>query len=261
MNTLAFVLLLLWALSSYAESNKGHSPSNSQYASPEIVDPFQRRILGVGLGGQEAGQHLRAIRKMGSNSRKRTKRINESSSKSGKGSGGKKGEETTGMCACSPSTYSLIFDFSISCSDMTLDRPGIAGSDCRVSSDYSGTIDFVPVVVDTVHITELDQYGMLLTDESRKTVFQAGSHLVFNSHPITRQGLSPRTFLIRLGGKNRAGEGLSLLSSLTFSSSCNNSHVLVSGDKLGWLVAVSGWSYVSVCLCRLSALVLLRARR
>jgi hypothetical protein len=152
----------------------------------------------------------------------------------------------TDICACSPSTFTFRFDFSLSCPPVNVTiGDGIKATACIiVPLDPSEDVtDEVPVVVTTIQVSDLDLNSQILSGpENIMGEFEDGDNFTYTSDMAlgadTLEELAGG-LQMSLTGTNAAGQPLSAIWSMQYSNECGVEPILNVGDSAGWVVFVS----------------------
>ena len=160
---------------------------------------------------------------------------------------GGSGSSSDEVCACSPSTYTFVLDFSLTCLPTNaMAGSGVASVSCLIGPFGAPTNNLVPVVVDSVSILELDQVNNVIVEKRIDgELFDGDSYLyssvVNNLEGVTSAEQIPKALQLNLSGRNEHGVMLMNVFIVTFTNECGVLPVLQIGESVGWAVFVSSY--------------------
>lgn len=146
------------------------------------------------------------------------------------------------VCGCSPSTYTFILDFSLSCPPTNITTgSGVASVSCLINPFGAPTNKLAPVVIDSVNILELDQVNNVLAEERIDGDLVDGdsfsyASIINNPEGITSIRQIPKALQLNLHGKNEDGVMLMNVFIVTFSNECGVFPVIQQGESAGWVI-------------------------
>jgi hypothetical protein len=150
------------------------------------------------------------------------------------------------VCACSPSQYEFVFDFSLVCPPVNITKgSAVAATSCLTSPFGAPEVeDLVPVSVQSIDILELGQDLRPLVQENIVGNFADGDSFVYSSiaslpSAITSVVDIPRAIQLNVIGLNRLDEAIITVYIITFTNDCGSYPVLIEGESAGWTVFVS----------------------
>lgn len=177
------------------------------------------------------------------------------------------GQDVIGVdvCGCSPSRYTFLFDFSLTCNvDMTGGEgvptgEGVTSTSC-VTSPFGNpmTTDLVPATVTQIDILELGQDVSVIVRETITGDFLDGDTFDYESITIAPEEITevrdiPKAIQISLTALNAASEMIINVFILNFSNDCDQFPVLMDGQSAGWVHFVSQF-FVFFSVLRASSL-------
>lgn len=145
------------------------------------------------------------------------------------------------ICACSPSTYEFMFDFSLACPRPGGDYgPGIAEVTCFVTSFSENVEDLTPVSMQTISIVEADVDRIPIAQSSIEGDFENGSTFTYSSiAALGNATLIPESIQLTMTGLNEQDDSLVQVMAIKFTNDCDAYPVLEVGDTFGWVELVS----------------------
>lgn len=150
------------------------------------------------------------------------------------------------VCGCSPSTYTFVLDFGMSCPPANITTgSGVTSVSCLISPFGAPTTNLDPVIIDSISIIELDQANNVIVEERINGDFFNGDSFsyssILNNNPedITSSRQIPKALQLNLNGKNREGIMLINVFIVTFSNECGVYPVIQDGESVGWTIFVS----------------------
>ena len=166
------------------------------------------------------------------------------------------------LCACSPSTYQLTLDFSLTCPPMNVTRNGgIAATFCQISpfgDAQSNITDLVPVSVGYVDVLELGQTFEVLTQVNITGTFVNGDIINYTSIAASDSSSDPevpKVIQLNMFAFNAAGEPIVNFFAIAFSNNCDEYPTLIEGESAGWVQFVS---FITLIYCVFNFLRLFR---
>jgi hypothetical protein len=162
----------------------------------------------------------------------------------------------TDICACQPSTYQLILNLSLSCSDTTVENtiPGILDRACQVESRGSSEniTDPFPVTIGSIIVSELDENRQAVGQTTYRGPYTDGDIITYTSiilsdpDSVTAETI-PRGFQVVLTGLNLAEETLTNTWIVEYENDCSIFPLLTKGEQIGWTIFVSIKKQPSTC--------------
>ena len=155
---------------------------------------------------------------------------------------------TTGgdvVCSCSPSAYTFVLDFGLSCPPANITTgAGVASVACLISPFGAPTDKLAPIVVESVSILELDQENNVLVEERVDGELFDGdsfsySSVINNPEEMTSDKETPKALQLNLSGRNENGVLLMNVFVIAFSNECGVVPVIRAGESAGWAIFVS----------------------
>uniref|UniRef100_A0A7S4AJR4 Uncharacterized protein n=1 Tax=Pseudo-nitzschia australis TaxID=44445 RepID=A0A7S4AJR4_9STRA len=155
---------------------------------------------------------------------------------------GGSGSSSDEVCACSPSTYTFVLDFSLTCPPTNvIAGSGVASVSCLIGPFGAPTNNLVPVVVDSVSILELDQVNNVIVEKRIDgELFDGDSYLyssvINNLEDATSVKQIPKALQLNLSARNEHGVTLMNVFIVTFTNECGVLPVFQIGESVGWAV-------------------------
>lgn len=149
------------------------------------------------------------------------------------------------ICACSPPTYKITFDFSLTCPPTNVGADGLASSSCLIGPfGDPNTSDFVPVFASEITFVEVGQDTSILVTSDITGDFANGSSIEYaalSSNPdrISNPNQVTRALRVTIIGTNAVGQDLVNVFILTFNNNCSVFPVIRPSENAGWAVFVS----------------------
>ena len=152
----------------------------------------------------------------------------------------------TDVCACSPSQFEFVFDFSLTCPPVNITTgDAVSATSCLISPFGNPEVqDLIPVAVQTIDILELGQDLRVLVQENIAGNFGDGDSFRYTSiaaipNEINSNVDIPRAIQLNIVGVNRLDEPIINVYIITYTNNCNAYPVLLEGQSAGWTVMVS----------------------
>ena len=147
------------------------------------------------------------------------------------------------LCACTPSVYEWVLDFSSTCVDNTLGSVGIAETNCDIGGFQPGVTDLTPVQALIIDITEFNQMNQAMQQTILDGEFEDGASFTHVSSTATPGNVTaetvPKALQITIVALNALAQPLSMVWIISFTNSCDQYPVFSQGDQLAWTVFVS----------------------
>ena len=148
------------------------------------------------------------------------------------------------VCVCSPSTYTMTFNFSRTCDVDGVLGDGIVTTDCAIAPFQNDNVtDLVPVSVGSIDILELDEQLALVTQETRFGTFTDGETFEYtsisNDPSKVNATIFPKALQFSVLGNNADGETLFFAGLVIYGSDCLVFPTIVENSTIGWLTFVS----------------------
>ena len=148
------------------------------------------------------------------------------------------------LCACTPSIYEWVLDFSADCGSVILEPQGISGSNCDIdlfNPDLPS--DLVPVRVVVIDTLEFGQNMQLVQQTTLFGDYFNGDSFSFvstTSNPANlTQETVPRALQISMLGEDQNQVPLLMTWIIEFSNACNGQPVFSQGNQYAWTIFVS----------------------
>ena len=152
----------------------------------------------------------------------------------------------TDICACSPSQFEFIFDFSLTCPPVNITTgEAVSATSCLISPFGNPEVqDLIPVAVQTIDILELGQDLRVLVQENIAGNFGDGDSFQYTSIAALPDEINdpvdiPRAIQLNIVGLNRLDEPIINVYIITFTNNCGAYPVLREGQSAGWTLMVS----------------------
>jgi hypothetical protein len=139
-------------------------------------------------------------------------------------------------CVCQPSDITFAVNKTLSCDTSTIvtGLPGIADTQCVVTTTGNSSPDIVPVSISSITVSEVDSSNNVLQSIAYSdAIFTYTSYAVTKSESVAN-GVIPKGLQISTTGLNAAGETIINNVEILFTNECKISPVLESGSQIGW---------------------------
>eukprot|EP00537_Pseudo-nitzschia_pungens_P005316 CAMPEP_0172376858 /NCGR_PEP_ID=MMETSP1060-20121228/68606_1 /TAXON_ID=37318 /ORGANISM="Pseudo-nitzschia pungens, Strain cf. cingulata" /LENGTH=355 /DNA_ID=CAMNT_0013104523 /DNA_START=189 /DNA_END=1256 /DNA_ORIENTATION=+ len=143
------------------------------------------------------------------------------------------------ICACSPSKYSFLFDFSLTCPPVNVERNGaISATFCQISpfgDENQNITDLVPIEVQYVDVLELGQRFEVLSQQNITGTFVDGDVFEYASIVEDDDNIDiPKVIQLNIFARNAAGQPIVNFFAIAYSNICDEYPTLVDGQSAGW---------------------------
>jgi len=150
----------------------------------------------------------------------------------------------TTVCVCSPSAYTLTFNFSRTCNDDSVTGNGIVTTDCAIAPFQNDNVtDLVPVSVASIDILELDEQLALVSQSSTFGTYFDGDTFNYTSISDSPSQVNatffPKALQISAIGNNADGETLFYAGLIVYATDCLSFPMIAEESSIGWLTFVS----------------------
>jgi hypothetical protein len=145
------------------------------------------------------------------------------------------------VCACSPGTYEITFDFSLSCPPTNVTRgDGIEDIACLISAFGSpSTTDLVPVSVESIDILEGGVNLEVIHQDEVMGPFVNGDTFTYTTKFIEGAMDVPKGIQFNTHALNQAGENILNVLNIVYTQDCNIYPVIDANQSAGWFLFVS----------------------
>lgn len=141
----------------------------------------------------------------------------------------------TTLCACTPSSYSFILNFALTCPETTIARSaGITDIQCTTTPDVA--LDTVTAEAYSIQFVELDQNRLILKSLTVDTPVPNGGTVTFESYIASPQGEGrvPGSLEVGITARDATTSTVYQQWVLQYSNSCTDYPVLSQGEQIGW---------------------------
>ena len=152
----------------------------------------------------------------------------------------------TEICSCSPRTYEITLDFSLTCPPVNITLGNaIEATSCLVSPfGAPNVVDLVPVSVDSIDVLELGQNLRVVAQTDIDDVFVDGDTFTYTSVVADPDSIDtvqqvPRAIQLNIVGTNKDGEQIINVFIVTFTNDCGSYPLFEEGESAGWARFVS----------------------
>jgi len=152
------------------------------------------------------------------------------------------------ICACQPSLYTFILDFSLRCNTTTVTpfQNGIGNVTCTVVPELDQNItNFSPLVVTRVEVYELDQNKDIIENTFidgpyfNGTFFRYTSVITSQNANFTNPQDIPSGIQLAIYGINREEQQMINFWLIEFDNDCGIYPIILEGQTIGWTEMVS----------------------
>jgi hypothetical protein len=158
------------------------------------------------------------------------------------------GQIGVNLCACQPSTYTMTFNFSLTCQDFNVTGPGIVlPPGCLTEirgQEVVNQTELVPISVQSIQIYELDQNLQVVAQTVKEGNYLDGSSFTYTSIIATQTDQFnptslPQGFQLSITGVNSQEESVVQTYIIRYNNDCGIFPVLFEGQTAGWTIFVS----------------------
>jgi hypothetical protein len=150
------------------------------------------------------------------------------------------------ICACAPSSYEFILDFSLFCPPVNITLgDAVAKTSCAVNPYGTPEVaDLVPVAVSSIDVYELNQDMKISVRQNIAGSYGDGETFQYTSiaalpdEMVNPEDL-PRAIQLNIIGVNQFDEPLINIYLIVFTNNCGRYPVLFEGQSAGWTRFVS----------------------
>jgi hypothetical protein len=145
------------------------------------------------------------------------------------------------ICACSPGSYEITFDFSLVCppTNVTI-GDGIEDTSC-LSTPFGApaSANLVPVSVESIVILETGGNAQVIFQDEVFGPFVDGDTFTYKTNFIAGAMDVPKGIQFNTNALNQAGQSILNILSITYTNDCNIYPVIDANQSAGWFVFVS----------------------
>jgi hypothetical protein len=145
------------------------------------------------------------------------------------------------ICACSPGTYEITFDFSLVCPPTNVTRgDGIEDIACLISPfGAPAATDLVPVSVESIDVLEVGGNLQVIFQDEIMGPFVNGDTFTYTTNFIEGAMDIPKGIQLNTHALNQAGENILNVLNIVYTNDCNIYPVIDANQSAGWFLFVS----------------------
>jgi len=150
------------------------------------------------------------------------------------------------LCACQPSTYEFVFNFSLTCDDRNVGGPGVQDAACVLNTEGEQNVtDFTPVIVTRILVLELNQdFGVIaqtpiVGEYTNGSIFRYTSVIASQDVSTLEPEDVPKGLQLSMAGRNKDEQDLVNFWLILYDNDCGVYPVILEGQRIGWTILVS----------------------